>query len=105
MKIKIFGYELTVELKRKLSDKWIYNVIVRATEVAQDRGYSIWSYPTNTFTWKINRIKAICALHDPYPKEVIGGEDGVPSFNYYPGEKKSTLSSAKYFVERYWSNE
>jgi hypothetical protein len=97
MEIKILGYNVIVE---KEVGNWQSKVIRLAKKAGKIAGYEDMEKIENNnngFSWKINRIKAIRLLDKPYPE--------ITNDFYYSDydSKKSSLSSAKLFVERYWN--
>ena len=93
MKLKLFGYDLTVSLQRVPTD-WVSLLIKSAIVAAEEKDYDIYGNNKNLSTF-IQRIKAVREVKNPFPLDLkerfYCRDDGSPS-----------LTSAKLFVEKYW---
>ena len=96
MKFTLFGLDVSIE--KKTDKAWVSKLIKRALEAGKAASYDM-KFKPNEISWKINRIKAIRLLAFPYPHDLVGETFNGEDWNV----AKSSLASAKYFVDRYWS--
>jgi hypothetical protein len=99
MQFSIFGLNISID-----RTVWVTRLIKRATKVGKENGYDMTIH-AGSMTGKINRIKAIRLLVNPYPKRLV--KNGTYAY-YSDGHGSdsawmSTLFSAKDFVDKYWN--